>query len=167
MCYIACIVEVVRRSAISPHRNPTEGIHTVSNENLERNLHLSVLRDADGVDCSRNGITTTHNQLRLVGYLVQTGELDRVKEIPEGLALTNSSAAPVLLIIRSSGAGHVAHLTPAHRDEETGQWTRGDVWTMAGGNFGYSTDSRFSRLVSSLLGISFYGALAVHDCIEN
>lgn len=139
----------------------------MSNENLERNLHLSVLRNADGVDCTRSGITSTHTQLRLVGYLVQTGEREQVKELPEGLALTNSDAAPVLLIIRNSANGFIAHLTPAHRDEETGEWTRGGAWTMAGGNYAHSSDSRFTTLVSRLLGNRFYGALAVHDRIEN
>lgn len=139
----------------------------MSNETTDLSLHLNVLRSADGVDCTRNGITSTHTQLRLVGYVVETSERERVKDLPAGVPMANSDAAPVLLVIRSSADGFIAHLTPAHRDEETGQWTRGGVWSMAGGNFAQASDSRFTSLVSRLLGVRFYGALAVHDRIEN
>jgi hypothetical protein len=37
---------------------------------------------------------------------------------------------------------------------------------MAGGNFGYTSDSRFSGLARKLLGHDFYGAVSIHDRIE-
>tara|TARA_Y100000389_G_scaffold167437_1_gene172636 strand:+ start:84 stop:437 length:354 start_codon:yes stop_codon:yes gene_type:complete len=39
-------------------------------------------------------------------------------------------------------------------------------WTMFGGNYAGTSDSRFSRLCDQLLGGSFYGAVAVHDRVE-
>ena len=39
-------------------------------------------------------------------------------------------------------------------------------WTMFGGNYASSSDSRFSRLCDELLGGTFYGAVAVHDRVE-
>lgn len=138
----------------------------MNNETAALTLKLNVLRHADGMDCTNKGITSTHTELRLVGYVVDTGERVRVKDLPVGVMMTYPDAAPVLLVIRSSVDGFIAHLTPAHWDEETGQWTRGGEWTMFGGNFAHSSDSRFTSFVSRLLGVRFYGALAVHDRIE-
>ena len=41
-----------------------------------------------------------------------------------------------------------------------------DKWTMFGGNFASTSDSRFSELCEELLGTNFYGAVAVHDRVE-
>jgi|TARA_B110000908_G_scaffold33424_1_gene40030 hypothetical protein len=41
-----------------------------------------------------------------------------------------------------------------------------DSWTMFGGNYAGTSDSRFGRLCDQLLGGSFYGAVAVHDRVE-
>lgn len=38
--------------------------------------------------------------------------------------------------------------------------------TMFGGNYGSTSDSRFSELCEKLLGGSFYGAVAIHDRVE-
>ena len=48
-------------------------------------------------------------------------------------------------------------------DKETG------VWTMAGGNFLYTSDSRFGDLATELLGEGYtfgIGAVSIHDRIE-
>ena len=39
-------------------------------------------------------------------------------------------------------------------------------WTMFGGNYATTSDSRFSKLCEELLGTNFYGAVAVHDRVE-
>ena len=39
-------------------------------------------------------------------------------------------------------------------------------WTMFGGNYATTSDSRFSELCEELLGTNFYGAVAVHDRVE-
>jgi hypothetical protein len=38
--------------------------------------------------------------------------------------------------------------------------------TMFGGNYGSTSDSRFSQLCEKLLGSAFYGAVAIHDRVE-
>lgn len=40
------------------------------------------------------------------------------------------------------------------------------VWTMFGGNYATTCDSRFSEAVEALLGHRFYGAVAIHDRVE-
>ena len=41
-----------------------------------------------------------------------------------------------------------------------------DKCTMFGGNYAASSDSRFCRLCDELLGVNFYGAVAIHDRVE-
>jgi hypothetical protein len=43
---------------------------------------------------------------------------------------------------------------------------RGGVGPMSGGNFGYSSDSRFSEAVRELTGSRHYGAVHIHDRYE-
>lgn len=40
-------------------------------------------------------------------------------------------------------------------------------WTMFGGNYASTSDSRFSKKCEELLGVNFYGAVAIHDRVEN
>ena len=42
----------------------------------------------------------------------------------------------------------------------------GVIGPMAGGNYGASSDSRFSRAVKLATGCDFYGALPIHDRFE-
>ena len=39
-------------------------------------------------------------------------------------------------------------------------------WTMMGGHYGATSDSRFSDAVEEMMGTPFYGALAIHDRVE-
>jgi hypothetical protein len=39
-------------------------------------------------------------------------------------------------------------------------------WTMMGGNYAATSDSRFSQLCDRLIGGHFYGAVAVFDRVE-
>jgi len=41
------------------------------------------------------------------------------------------------------------------------------VWSMFGGNYAGTSDSRFSKLCDKLLGSNFYGAVAIFDRVEN
>lgn len=41
-----------------------------------------------------------------------------------------------------------------------------DKWTMMGGCFVHTSDSRFSRAAEKLLGHGWYGAVALHDRVE-
>tara|TARA_Y100000004_G_scaffold185354_1_gene235446 strand:+ start:398 stop:727 length:330 start_codon:yes stop_codon:yes gene_type:complete len=42
----------------------------------------------------------------------------------------------------------------------------GDRHSMFGGNYGATSDSRFSDTVERMLGHSFYGAVPIHDRVE-
>jgi hypothetical protein len=39
-------------------------------------------------------------------------------------------------------------------------------WFMMGGNFLYSSDSRFAKTVEEMCGHPFYGAVPIHDRVE-
>jgi len=42
----------------------------------------------------------------------------------------------------------------------------GESWTMFGGNYASTSDSRFGEAVEKIIGTRFYGAVAVHDRVE-
>jgi hypothetical protein len=39
-------------------------------------------------------------------------------------------------------------------------------WTMMGGNYAATSDSRFSDKIEEMLGHGFYGAVPIHDRVE-
>lgn len=39
-------------------------------------------------------------------------------------------------------------------------------WTMMGGNYAATSDSRFAKAVEEITGTRFYGAIPIHDRIE-
>ena len=39
-------------------------------------------------------------------------------------------------------------------------------WTMFGGNYASTSDSRFSEKIEKMIGSRFYGAVPVHDRVE-
>jgi len=41
-----------------------------------------------------------------------------------------------------------------------------DKQSMFGGNYGSTSDSRFSEMVERMIGHSFYGAVPIHDRVE-
>ena len=43
----------------------------------------------------------------------------------------------------------------------------GDSWTMFGGNYAGTSDSRFTEAVEKITGATFYGAVPIHDRVEN
>lgn len=127
-------------------------------------LTLSVMRDADGIDCTRNGISAQFDRLQLVGTCIDAGT---VTAIPEGVGESiDRITAPVVLNIRNMMGVQVASIIPANWDEETHSFKAERRWVMAGGNYASFTDSRASRLVEDKLGAHFYGAIAIHDRIE-
>jgi hypothetical protein len=40
-------------------------------------------------------------------------------------------------------------------------------WTMFGGCFGHTSDSRFTAAVRAIVGFPFYGAVPIHDRVES
>lgn len=127
-------------------------------------LPLSVLRPADGFDCSRNGISAQHVELNLVGTCIDEG---KIIPLTDGMEIgTQRINAPVLLKIRNLMQGTVATIIPAFWDNETEAYKAEPRWVMAGGNYAQSTDSRLAHLLETNLGTRFYGALSIHDRIE-
>ena len=49
---------------------------------------------------------------------------------------------------------------------EIGEYIPVPEWTMMGGNYGGTSDSRFTKAVEKITGHPFYGALPIHDRIE-
>ena len=81
----------------------------------------------------------------------------------EGLCLTNvegpfepSDLYPAAKL--KKGPFNSLHIKPAWNEDEH---------TMDGGNFAATSDSRFSDACRELLGHHFYGAVAIHDRVED
>ena len=96
-------------------------------------------------DCSNRGISLCFNQLYLE---CEDGNLT----IDE---LNNKNA----IIKLYYGPLHTVIARPAISEFD-------GKWYEFGGNFIYSSDSRFTDAVSRLLGHDFYGAIPVHDRTE-
>ena len=103
-------------------------------------LRINVYRDADGVDCTAGGVSSRYSSLTVVNV--------------EGPVEPNECAPAVKLV---KGALGSVRLVPVEA---------GDRHTMFGGNYGSTSDSRFSSAVERILGHRFYGAVAIHDRIE-
>lgn len=110
-------------------------------------LHVDVYRSAArNADCTLNGITHRFNRLCLINV--------------EGPFSPDETHAPALLL-RGNLHGTVK-IVPA---DEQGNPVQ--AWTMFGGNYATTSDSRFSEACERITGNYFYGAVAVHDRIES
>lgn len=116
-----------------------EEIDKFLNAPVERKgLVVSVFMDSNP-DCTNNGISSRYTELLLVG--------DDIPEIFDGEGL------PRVELNKGYTEGTVfAAPTGA---------TRGEY--MAGGNFLYTSDSRFSDAVRKITGSAFVGAVPIHD----
>jgi hypothetical protein len=106
-------------------------------------LIINVYRAADGSDCTNNGVSGKFARLTLAN-------------VPGPFEATED--APACVLVRGNLPGTVkivpADLFDAGRS------------VMMGGNYGGTSDSRFSEAVEKLLGHRFYGAVAIHDRTE-
>lgn len=131
-----------------------------------RTTDLSVMRNVDFGDASRGGITDRHSRLALVGWTTGNGRWPaEVPTLPK--RTIRGDEAPVILEHRDLWmAGQSVWLVPATWNDDTEGWeaVRG---TMFGGNYAATSDARFGELIAELLGHPFYGAVAVHDRIED
>ena len=105
-------------------------------------LHVDIYKCQKDGDCTLNGVSS--------------------RDI-EGFTLTNvegpfepSDLYPAAQL--KKGPFNSLHIKPA--------WNE-DQHTMDGGNFAASCDSRFSEACRELLGHHFYGAVAIHDRVED
>jgi len=83
----------------------------------------------------------------------------------KGLCLTNVSGPfdpsddyPAAKLVKQTfGFGSSVKVIP---EEAEGKWT------MMGGNYAATSDSRFSDKIEEMLGHGFYGAVPIHDRVE-
>ncbi|MEN2741658.1 hypothetical protein ABCS02_28060 [Microbacterium sp. X-17] len=134
-------------------------------------IRLFVLRGADRDDATLGGISSKHHRLTLIGVVHNSvGLVDRhdLTPIPRplGTLAQLNDAPPVGLEVRTDYRGRYATLAPAEFDQERGVWHLTRKWSMAGGNYANTIDSRFSDLMFRHLGYPFHGALSIHDRIE-
>jgi hypothetical protein len=106
-----------------------------------KGLLLSIYRNAGG-DCTNGGVSSQHDSALVIG-----------PGIPE---LFDAGEHPVLRLEQNRSSKNV-RLVPVTLDHK---------WTMFGGNFGYTSDSRFGNAVKALCGYDFYGAVPIHDRVE-
>jgi len=107
-------------------------------------MTVSVFRWGLG-DCTNNGVSAVAGSLCVVNV---PGPFNPSPALPA-----------VELVEGPGGRGHVI-LRPVEAKNP------GMVGPMSGGNFGYSSDSRFSEAIQKLTGSRHYGAVSIHDRYE-
>jgi hypothetical protein len=100
---------------------------------------------ARGSNCTNGGISSRFDKLLAVNV---DGPFEPSDDCPA--VLLESHYAGILRIVP-------AEKTPA------GRWVRDPRWTMFGGNYAATSDSRWSDACRKLLGHEFYGAVCIHD----
>ena len=106
-------------------------------------LPISVYRNARFGDCTNGGISGRYDRLLLV---CDDGFIDIDDDnLPENL---------VKVVKRRLFGSDVYHIEPVAKPNGVG-------WMM-GGNYGATSDSRFSKMVGGM-----YGAIAIHDRQES
>lgn len=71
---------------------------------------------------------------------------------------------PAALLVPGNGRGLVK-IVPAALGGD-GRWAPVTGWTMMGGNYAATSDSRFHEAVQLITGHPSYGAVPIHDRIE-
>jgi len=105
-------------------------------------LVVSVMRDGDGYDCTNNGFSKTFNNVLVtnVDGPVEGHDMPRARLVPGNLPGT-------VKLVSEAVATSGQH-------------------TMFGGNFAYTSDSRWNRAVEEIAGSRQSGAVPIHDRIE-
>jgi hypothetical protein len=116
-------------------------------------LIINVYRRPDDYDCSLNGVSNQHTELTVVNV---DGPFEPKSNRP-AVALVAGNLPGTLKIV------------PAVKVDVTSE---GPQWItpgrpMMGGNYGATSDSRFSEACEKLLGHVFYGAVPIHDRFED
>jgi hypothetical protein len=98
----------------------------------------------DGYDCTNGGESSYAKGFTVINC--------------EGPFEPNDDYPPAELICEEPiGGRKCLRLVPVSKKEK---------WTMFGGNYATTSDSRFCRLCDELIGGNFYGAVAIHDRVE-
>ena len=105
-------------------------------------LIVSVYKDADSnYDCTMNGVTSRFTKMCVTNV---DGPFDP------------SDDCPAVKLVKGNLPG-TAKIVP---EECEGKWS------MFGGNYAATSDSRFSDKIEQMLGHHFYGAIPIHDRVE-
>jgi len=104
-------------------------------------LLVNVYKSADGTDCSNRGISSRFDTLCVVN-------------VPGPFEPTEKYPAVELEV----GAHNSIHLTPVES-------INAGEWTMAGGNYAGTCDSRFAEAVESMCGYR-HSMISIHDRVE-
>jgi len=107
-------------------------------------IHVNIYKDVREVDCTNGGESSYAKGFTVVNA--------------EGPAEPCEDYPPAELVMAEPiGGVKILRLIPVSKKEE---------WTMFGGNYASTSDSRFPELCEKLLGAPFYGAVSVHDRVE-
>ena len=110
-------------------------------------LHVYIYRDDTMGDCTANGVTSPKRNHRGLCLTNVDGPFDPCDDYPAAklVAKTHSWGETTVRIVPEETEGK---------------------WSMMGGNYAATSDSRFNEAIAKLLGHKFYGALPVHDRVE-
>lgn len=119
-------------------------------------LIVSVYRDASGGDYTLKGLSSRVTDLTIVGIIDEKIDRNEIMAVPElcRIFAPNDQRPAVVLVKRTIGANVHWHLKPLQEFGPLGRWT------MFGGNYAASSDSRLAALTGP------YGAYPIHDRIE-
>ena len=95
-------------------------------------------------DCTNNGVSS--RDIKGLCLTNVDGPFEPCKDYPKAE-----------LVLQDFGYGKSVKIVPHEVIDKN---------PMFGGNFGETSDSRFSEKVSEMLGHNFYGAVAIHDRVE-
>jgi hypothetical protein len=102
-------------------------------------LLASIVKGA-GSDTSAGGISSRFSQVCIVNL---EGPHQATEDVPAVVLESNGNNTVVIVPLDAK-----------------------DKWTMFGGAFVHTSDSRFSNAVQELTGYRFYGAVPLHDRVE-
>lgn len=114
-------------------------------------LPINVYRSSRIGDCTNGGISSKYNELLIA---CDDGFIDIDPEnVPENFAMVE--------LRRMYSGTPIPTIYPADITPEGKVVPREGKWWMMGGNYGATSDSRFSRMIGGM-----YGAVAIHDRYE-
>lgn len=112
--------------------------------------YVTILKPADGRDCTNNGISKNAQRLLIVNV--------------EG-SITQAHPDDTCAALVQGNLRGTARIVPVKMCKETGDWSMVGG-TMFGSNYAASSDGRFGDAVERITGARFYGAVAIHDRVE-
>lgn len=106
-------------------------------------LHIDIYKGKH--DCTLNGVSSKAKGLCITNV---EGPFDPCEDYP-----------PAKILLEFADNPHMKHVRIVPEKNKAN-------WTMFGGHYGATSDSRFNDAVAKLLGHSFYGAVPIHDRVE-